>query len=480
MTLARRTTIASLLVALPAAALIVFAVERVRARDAAAALERVVRANLTDSVREACEGYPGWFLAGPRQGRPTQAERLQPDADVKLPRPSTEELPFEFFAYDDQFSPTSTAGPRFPEDFKRAMRSSPPVRSIQGRYQSKVGTGLQMAQLTGWTPGPCAVLLYRMRPAPNPMRTRALLFAGVFLVCFLIAFATARPTAARISTLAAAVRASARADYSGIPSVRGSDDVSSLAASFNEAAADIRRRIADANDREEALRRHVETTSDDVAAPLAELETRLGQLEQRGNLPPDVTVEVRRAVRDAHQLQSRLQNLAAVARLRTVTDASPRETVNLAAMLVRLVAARQALARATGVAVDLPEPDGTVTVQADAPLLQQAIGNVLDNAILYNRSGGRVQVELRGYEHGGRFSLRISDNGPGVSDEEFAGLTANKRFRGDESRTRRPGGRGLGLALAREVADRFGLQLDLRRPTSGGFEAEFAIRTDRP
>ncbi len=476
MTLARRTTITSLLVALPAAALIVFAVERVRVRDAAAALERVVRANLTDSVRDACEADPVWFLAGPRTGRPSAAERLRPDADVTLPRPSTEELPFEFFSYDDQFSPTSTAGPRFPDDFKRAMRASPPTRMMQGPYQSKVGRGLQIAQLTGWSPGPCAALLYRMRPPPNPTRTRALMFGGAFLVCFLIAFGIARPMAARISTLAADVRASARADYSGIPSVRGNDDLSSLGAAFNEAAADIRRRIADANDREEALRRHVEITSDDVAAPLAELETRLGELERRSDLPPGINGDVRRAVRDAHQLQARLQNLAAVARLRTVTEASPRDQVNLASVVTRLVAGREALARAAGVTVDLPAPDGTVTVQADAPLLQQAIGNVLDNAILHNRSGGRVQVELRGYEHGGRFSLRISDNGPGVSDEEFAGLTANKRFRGDESRTRRPGGRGLGLAIAREVADRFGLQLDLRRPTTGGFEAVFTVR----
>jgi len=302
------------------------------------------------------------------------------------------------------------------------------------------------------------------------------MFGGVFLVCFLIAFVTARPTAARISTLAAGVRASARAEYSGILSVSGNDDVSSLGAAFNDAAADIRRRIGDANDREEALRRHVEITRDDVAAPLADLETRLGQLEQRGALTPEVTNEVRRAVRDAHQLQARLQNLAAVARLRTVTEASPREKLNLAAVVTRLVAGREALARAAGVALELPAPDASVTVQADASLLQQAIGNVLDNAILHNQSGGRVHVELRGYEHGGRFSLRISDNGPSVSDEEFAGLTANKRFRGDESRTRRPGGRGLGLALAREVADRFGLQLDLRRPTSGGFEAEFTVR----
>jgi signal transduction histidine kinase len=102
---------------------------------------------------------------------------------------------------------------------------------------------------------------------------------------------------------------------------------------------------------------------------------------------------------------------------------------------------------------------------------------VLDNAIIYNDAGGVVRIELHAYDNGRRVSLLIADNGPGVSEEEFEGLTANKRFRGDESRTRRPGGRGLGLALAREIADRFGLTLDLRQPTSGGLEAEFLTRT---
>jgi len=87
-----------------------------------------------------------------------------------------------------------------------------------------------------------------------------------------------------------------------------------------------------------------------------------------------------------------------------------------------------------------------------------------------------VRIALESYDRGQRFKLLIADNGPGVSDDDFAGLTANKRFRGDESRTRRPGGRGLGLALALEVADRFGMSFDLRQPSTGGFEAEFSTR----
>ena len=130
------------------------------------------------------------------------------------------------------------------------------------------------------------------------------------------------------------------------------------------------------------------------------------------------------------------------------------------------------LARALDVRINHVVPAKNVVFAADPALIEQAVTNVVANAVLYNNPGGRVDIELKGYERDNRFSLRVTDTGPGVSDDEFAGLTANRRFRGDEGRSRRPGGRGLGLAIAREVTDRFGLRLDLRRPSSGGFEVE--------
>ncbi len=219
------------------------------------------------------------------------------------------------------------------------------------------------------------------------------------------------------------------------------------------------------------LRRYVENTSADVAEPLAALERHLSLMMAAR---PDRDVVA--AMTEAHRLSTRLQNQTAVIRLRGITDATPRESVNLAAVVASVVESRRSLAEAAKVTIDASKATAPATVKADAPLIEQAIANVVDNAIIYNKPGGSVRIELHAYDHGQRFKLLVADTGPGVSDEEFAELTANKRFRGDESRTRRPGGRGLGLAIAREVADRFGLQFDLRQPTSGGLEAEFSTR----
>jgi signal transduction histidine kinase len=213
----------------------------------------------------------------------------------------------------------------------------------------------------------------------------------------------------------------------------------------------------------------VETTTEDVVPPMQTLERQLSSSASGADMSG--------AVRETHRLMMMLQNLAAVTRLRAVNEGTAREVVDLTALVRGVAEDRAPLAAACGVRIDASKAAGAVTVQADFDLMRQAVANVIDNAIIYNRPGGEVRLELASYDHGRRFRLVVADNGPGVPDDTFAGLTANKRFRGDESRNRRPDSRGLGLALARELADRFGMQLDLRQPADGGFEAEFTTRT---
>jgi two-component system sensor histidine kinase TctE len=126
------------------------------------------------------------------------------------------------------------------------------------------------------------------------------------------------------------------------------------------------------------------------------------------------------------------------------------------------------------VSLHVSVPDSPVTIDADGVLVERAIANLVDNALRFNRPGGEARVTLERVEGGQRFRLWVADNGPGVTEEQFRTLTAVRRFRGDEGRNRRPGAPGLGLAVTQEVADRFKLRLDLKRPGAGGFEVEMS------
>jgi signal transduction histidine kinase len=223
-------------------------------------------------------------------------------------------------------------------------------------------------------------------------------------------------------------------------------------------------------DREESLRRYIGSTTENVTAPLAALEQRLAALAH-SDAPSAIQTDIRAALADAHSLSMRLQNLSVAATLRMAMESPAVDAVDLGPLVQRVIDRQAGFARAAGVNVTFAPADHPLVAVADAALFEQAVNNLVDNAIRYNRPGGQVAITLE-RTRDGRFSLRVSDDGPGAPDDVLAKLNANRRFRGDEGRTQRPGHLGLGLAIVREVADRFKMQWAFRRSAKGWFEAE--------
>ena len=112
-----------------------------------------------------------------------------------------------------------------------------------------------------------------------------------------------------------------------------------------------------------------------------------------------------------------------------------------------------------------PQQQAAFTVQADAQALSIMLRNLLDNAIKYVQSGGRVDVGWIQDDEGR--ALVIEDSGPGIQEEERERVL--KRFvRGTDS-TGVAGGSGLGLAIVQTIAQRAGARLLLdASPALGG------------
>jgi signal transduction histidine kinase len=101
--------------------------------------------------------------------------------------------------------------------------------------------------------------------------------------------------------------------------------------------------------------------------------------------------------------------------------------------------------------------------------LQRALRNLIDNALRY---GGSARVSL--VRHGGMARLRIEDDGPGIPDADIGRMT-DPFTRGDPSRNKGTGGTGLGLALARAIAEQHGGTLVLANRPEGGLRAEITL-----
>jgi signal transduction histidine kinase len=324
---------------------------------------------------------------------------------------------------------------------------------------------------TGWSDGPCAYFLGRVVP-PAGQRIGWFLYAGLGLVTALVvSLVAAGPTVVRIRRLARDARESVGAGYTTIAPDSRRDELSSLTFVFNDAANELRLRKTRIDDLDVGLRRLVQATDEEIAGALRRLEAALGSASAAD--PATRAELVTSALSDVNDVSARVENLIAASRLKMSGTAGTVAEIDLVALVGRVAARYQPLASGSGVTLRAALPSAPLTVEGDEALLERAVANVVDNAIRYNGPGGEVTVRLSTAGDGRSFRLVIADTGPGMTEEAFKTLTAIRRFRGDEHRNRRPGAPGLGLAVAKEVADRFHLQLELRRPGDRGFEAEF-------
>jgi signal transduction histidine kinase len=95
-------------------------------------------------------------------------------------------------------------------------------------------------------------------------------------------------------------------------------------------------------------------------------------------------------------------------------------------------------------------------------LIAQALGNLLDNAITFTPTGGRIRLAVE--QHGGHIALVVEDTGPGVPAGDHDRVT--RRFVRLDGARHTPGN-GLGLSLVKAVADLHGASLHLSDHNSG-------------
>jgi signal transduction histidine kinase len=213
------------------------------------------------------------------------------------------------------------------------------------------------------------------------------------------------------------------------------------------------------------LQRHLGDVAHDLRTPIASLHLALEQAVD-GNRDTEVGALLSRALGDTVYLAALTANLRMASEMREGWNPATTGTeADLAEIVERVVDRARFFAKRRGIAVECARPDGPTKVACDPVAAEQAISNVVQNAVTYGESGGHVAVVLERRE--GRFSLVVSDDGPGVPPSEIPRL-GERTFRSDEARQRDPRGSGLGLAITSEVCTRCGWSLAFGREEPRG------------
>ncbi|MFQ7243176.1 sensor histidine kinase, partial [Agathobaculum sp.] len=184
--------------------------------------------------------------------------------------------------------------------------------------------------------------------------------------------------------------------------------------------------------------------SHQTKTPIANLLLYAGLLADQ-DLPEDCRGYVEQLTAQAEKLQFLIESLVKAGRLETGVIAVQPRPADVGALTAAAVQAAQGEAARRG--VQLACPPAEVGACFDPKWTQEALGNLIDNAIKYTPAGGSVTVSVTPYELFCR--IDVTDTGPGIPEDEQARIF--ERFYRSPA-VRDAQGVGLGLYLAREIA----------------------------
>lgn len=220
----------------------------------------------------------------------------------------------------------------------------------------------------------------------------------------------------------------------------------------------------------EQMRRFMADAAHELRTPVSVLRSRAELTLERERDAAAYEAALEEIAREAARMGGVVDDLFTLARADAGAPTVARTPLYLDDLVSDAVETASALAEAKGVHLELGRYEEAPAV-GDPALLRQLVMILLDNAVKYTPPGGRVEAAV--YRRGGTATVVVEDTGMGIEPDELPRLF-QRFYRSDRARER-GGGAGLGLSIARWIADSHGARLHLAPRAGGGTRAEFRI-----
>ena len=278
-----------------------------------------------------------------------------------------------------------------------------------------------------------------------------LLIGAAVLVAMVIFY----PARRRLRALERAAQRLGEGDLSARAPQKGGDEIARVAEAFNRMAAELETRDGALRTSDALRRQMMADVSHELKTPLTAMRGYIETLRM-----PEITLDVERRDRyfdtidrETRRLERIVKDLLDLARYEHGGIALQRRLFDIERLFQNVAGRHEREAQRKGVAIRIHVDPQADQVAADPDRIEQAIENLVANALRHTPAGGTVT--LRAAQAGGAATLSVSDTGGGIAPEHLP-FVFERFYKVDAARAADSTGSGLGLSITKAIIERHG------------------------
>lgn len=283
--------------------------------------------------------------------------------------------------------------------------------------------------------------------------TRTLLVGvgSIIAVCLLFAWRISRGIARPLRELVTATSYIAEGNLDSRVRISARNELGDLGEAFNTMVDKLQESLSREKALDNSRRELIANVSHDLRTPLTSIRGYVEGLRDGVAQNPD---KVKRYLEVIHEKTLSLDRLIAdlfrLSQLDTGQLEMKPQRIGASELLTGIAAQFQPDIERAGINIHTEIPEGLPVIEVDRDRIEQALGNIIENAIKYTPSGGTISLMAMAEPKGVR--VMVADTGEGIAPEDLPRVF-ERLYRGEKSRSRQSGGTGLGLAIAKQIIE---------------------------
>lgn len=272
-----------------------------------------------------------------------------------------------------------------------------------------------------------------------------------FLLALLVVSWLTRGIVRPLKAMQETAGAMARGDYTNYVTIESQDEVGGLGLALNSLAQDLEKYIAELNQTEKLRRDFVANVSHEFRTPMTIIRGYNEALMDGTISDPALIQKYHRLIgEETIRLERLIKDLLDLSRLQSTVVDTDKEKIPLATVVDSVVNLLRQQAEQKQVLLCVNTQEHLPPIWANGDRIVQLVLIIMDNALKYTPSGGRITVTTALEKE--KVVLRVADTGIGIPAEDVPYIW-ERLYKVDKAHNRADGGTGLGLAIAKQIID---------------------------